>query len=359
MSSKQIVHQILADIERYGKLPWEAGWLSRHINGITKIPYRGCNILSLSSAMHYGKYNLPIWLTFNQVNRLGGSVKAGSKGVMVYFFKAIEINQSSSKEEKEEIEVVEENNTLQTPQLKHEYVMRTYYVFNIDQTTLKPSDLGIETASFIRDNNDAEKYINAIQKDGVKIIEGGSTQAYYDCASDVIQMPARASFVLREMYWATLFHEIAHSTGNPKRLSRFKDYIPSKEKYSFEELVAEVASNIICDRIGINTANIRIRSASYLQGWMSYLKESPSTTIFKAVSAAERVVQYLDNLVAMQMQQAVHKSNFESKQDLTKKEVPTAAQGQKKDFGQNQNQNQEKKFGSTWKNFIPRFPKKN
>jgi hypothetical protein len=47
-----------------------------------------------------------------------------------------------------------------------------------------------------------------------------SDKAWYSPSNDVVGMPARGLFHSSEEYYATEFHELAHSTGHAKRLHR-------------------------------------------------------------------------------------------------------------------------------------------
>src|SRR5690606_12959860 len=101
-------------------------------------------------------------------------------------------------------------------------------------------------------------------------ISFGGDRAYYAPLFDKIQMPNREDFQTSENYYATLFHEMAHSTGSEKRLKRFKatdSNIFGSEAYSKEELVAEMTSSFLCAEAGIENTVID-NSASYIQGWL-------------------------------------------------------------------------------------------
>jgi Domain of unknown function (DUF1738). len=61
-----------------GIIPWRKGWNSiPALNYITRKPYKGINKLLLDG----GEY-----LTFNQVQQLGGKVKKGAKAEIVVFY---------------------------------------------------------------------------------------------------------------------------------------------------------------------------------------------------------------------------------------------------------------------------------
>jgi antirestriction protein ArdC len=51
-------------------------------------------------------------------------------------------------------------------------------------------------------------------------------------------------------YYSTLFHEIIHSTKNPKRLGRGGEKTKNLP-YANEELVAEMGAMILCSELGL------------------------------------------------------------------------------------------------------------
>lgn len=78
-----------------------------------------------------------------------------------------------------------------------------------------------------------------------------------------------------EHYYVTLFHELIHSTGHPSRLNRegianFDRF--GSERYSKEELVAEIGSAFLCAHTGISKPEIETKATAYLQNWIATLK---------------------------------------------------------------------------------------
>lgn len=88
-----------------------------------------------------------------------------------------------------------------------------------------------------------------------------------------------------EFYYSVLFHEITHSTGNPKRLGRGR-----KLEYANEELVAEMGAMIVCSELGLQYN--RQNSLSYLKGWMSRT-QNVNDSLLEAYSFASESAEYL------------------------------------------------------------------
>jgi len=91
-----------------------------------------------------------------------------------------------------------------------------------------------------------------------------------------------------------------HSTGNKKRLDRFDSEIfIEKSEYSFEELVAEIGSAMLCSQMNIEFSIEN--SASYVSGWANFLKEDKKTAIVRASTKAQKAVEFI--LKAAQQEQ--------------------------------------------------------
>ncbi len=100
-------------------------------------------------------------------------------------------------------------------------------------------------------------------------------------------MPDKGLFRSIEEYYATLFHDIAHSTGHPSRLGRqhFSEPIVSRDLYSKEELVAEMANCFLCGESGIRTPTVIENQAAYRSSWIGVLRASPRLLIAAAADA--------------------------------------------------------------------------
>jgi antirestriction protein ArdC len=103
-------------------------------------------------------------------------------------------------------------------------------------------------------------------------------------------MPARNAFRTAEGYYATLFHELVHSTGHPRRLARFTPDAPpppfGTPDYSREELVAELGAAFLCAEAGISNCTID-NSAAYLAGWLRVLRTDKRAVVLAAGAAAK------------------------------------------------------------------------
>ncbi|SDG49443.1 Antirestriction protein ArdC [Thermoanaerobacter thermohydrosulfuricus] len=267
-----VLEKILQQMEK-GEIPWQKGWRDNPpINYITRRPYTGINVLLLSKGGEY--------LTFQQIQRLGGKIKKGAKAEIVIFFKPYtkiveEVDQETG-------EVVEKEKEL--------LVLRYYHVFHLSDTEGIPSKL-----KKVKHNplQEVEKII-AEYKDAPKIVHDNPNEAYYNAVKDLINIPDKSLFYDIHEYYSTLFHEIIHSTGHPKRLNRFKENEKSAfaaDSYSLEELVAEIGAAILCQHAGIMEKTIK-NSTAYIQSWLKHLKNN-KMMIFTAAGRAQKAVDYV------------------------------------------------------------------
>lgn len=164
MSSKvyEFVTQKIIEKLEQGVVPWKKCWNgSEPINYVTRKPYRGINTLLLDKGGEY--------LTFKQIQALGGKVKKGEKSTMITFYK---ISTGKVKEENDE------------EKERKYFLLRYYNVFHISQTE------GIESKIETFNNDsiiEAENIINNFKN--MPPVKYGESGAYYSPTFDYIGMP--------------------------------------------------------------------------------------------------------------------------------------------------------------------------
>ena len=107
-------------------------------------------------------------------------------------------------------------------------------------------------------------------------------------------MPEFKSFSSAKKYYCTFLHELTHRTGHPNRLDRDMSGSFGTQKYSFEELIAELGSAFVSNELMLNWDTELEHHASYLDSWMSILKND-NRAFFKAASAAQKAADFLLN----------------------------------------------------------------
>jgi antirestriction protein ArdC len=113
-----------------------------------------------------------------------------------------------------------------------------------------------------------------LARGGPRLWHVAGDRADYHPATDTIRLPLRAQFPAPEGYYATAFHEAAHSTGHPARLNRpgiaAFDHFGSG-RYAREELTAQMTSALLCAHTGIDDPATFANSASYIASWLTAL----------------------------------------------------------------------------------------
>jgi antirestriction protein ArdC len=288
-STKLDVYQIVTDriieLLEKGTVPWQQPWTDAGIpmNVISKRPYRGINLWLLLSL----EYERNLFLTWDQLKKLGGSVNKGEQGHVVVYWKITpkkDENDEGGKENKMRL-------------------LRYYKVFNIGQCRDLPANLmskyQSDTSEVIEEKKDPIQSCDVIISGmpNCPPIEYNGQSAYYDIKRDLINMPKKKTFKSNEGYYSTLFHELVHSTGSEKRLNR-----PSitqmaeftSELYSIEELIAELGAAYLSSFSGILTKSIK-SSAAYIKGWLSKLRDDKKFVV-QASGNAQRAVDYILNV---------------------------------------------------------------
>ena len=261
-SYERITERIVSLLSQ-GTVPWHKPWkvktgLPR--NFVTQRPYRGINVFLLMAL----SYESPYWLTFRQAIQLGGNVKKGEKACPVVFWKRME-----TKEEADEP--------------KKWPLLRLYHVFNVAQCEGLKMAPAAENGSFA-----ATKPTEIVAKmPEPPLIKHGMAKAFYSPHDDMVGMPAQERFDGEAGYFATLFHELIHSTGHEKRLKR-KSLAEGNgygsDPYCKEELIAELGSAFLCGYADIVDRTID-NSAAYIQGWLGQLKNDRTLVVYAAAQA--------------------------------------------------------------------------
>ncbi len=159
------------------------------------------------------------------------------------------------------------------------------FVFNLDQIDdiVTPEMAAIKTS--FEPIAKAEAILQGYAG-GPEINHQGNRGTYYP-ERDVIEIAPPEHFITPEQYYATVFHECAHSTGHKKRLKRGieeKGAPKGSDSYNKEELVAEMASAYLCAIAGIGPATID-NAAAYIKGWSRSLRQDKKLFITAAGQA--------------------------------------------------------------------------
>ena len=268
--TERIIQALEKDI-----IPWEKPWSSE--GGQRCFPrsvstgklYTGVNtwLLSLMG------YNSPWWLTFNQVKKLGGTVKQGEKASPIVFWKFFKTEDKTTKKEK----------TIP--------MLRKFSAFNIEQCCMPDEELEnlakrldkLAGKKVVKTDAEKNATIDICEStiraylDGQKLQVQDKASAFYSPSLDFIGMPKLDTFKTSEHYYATLYHESVHSTGHKSRLNR-KDLTDETNTfgtvgYAREELTAELGASFLCGITGIDTQPVTENRDAYIKGWLKKLSD--------------------------------------------------------------------------------------
>jgi antirestriction protein ArdC len=260
---QELTAQVLKDMEG-GKMPWDLPWFGQGMfNWASRHAYRGMNIFSLSYGLQRSGLKTAQFMTFNQAQKAGGTVKRGSHGFPVCFFSMIDDKKTGKK----------------FP------LMKTAIVFSVDQVD------GVEP----RETKNRELTPNAlgdkiISLCGIRIQENGAssaTPAFYRPGEDVVEVPARNLWKTDEAYYSTVFHELIHATQTEDRVKRDVNYVGTGR--AFEELVAELGGAFLSSYVGFAYSN---QHSAYIKSWCQALRDKEDA-LYKAASLAQKAVDYL------------------------------------------------------------------
>lgn len=280
---EEITNRIIDEMEK-GIIPWQRPWTSSNgaVSHITGRPYSLLNqILLLDENDLLDKENCSKeFLTYKQVQEIGGRVKKGEKSKFVVFWK-VYTKEIVTKDGEKKVESI--------PLLKY------YNVFEVNQCENISHKWSKEKRADLQTVEEAENVVkNYFDREKCKLFIRESDKAFYAPLTDSVCVPKLSQYDIEAEYYSTLFHEMVHSTGHKTRLDRLSDWKPKSQEYAKEELVAELGSVFLLNKTNIDCKKAFKNSVGYLQGWSRALKEDKKMFV-SAASKAEKAVNYIIN----------------------------------------------------------------
>ena len=310
-------------MEKMKSQTWQRGWLLPVQGGgvpinISGRAYSGLNPFMLLMYSAIKGYKVPVFMTFNQVQKLDSHVLKGEKSFPVLYFQPLYKDEFGNKVDIEDINKMSEE---EKSRLTYIPLVKVNNVFNIEQTNLaetkpdlyakimdrfKPQQFSDTEGMYENDKLDAlvanNLWVCPIKADKT------SAQAYYHPGDDYIVVPEKAQFrkgessvdtyISGQEYYGTMLHEMAHSTGHPSRLNRLENGHFGSPKYAREELIAELTSAFVASALGFDT-RLSSNSACYLNSWIDALKEEPRfiMSVLPAVGkASDMIIAHIDSI---------------------------------------------------------------
>ncbi|HOC00008.1 MAG TPA: zincin-like metallopeptidase domain-containing protein [Verrucomicrobiota bacterium] len=266
-----------------GVIPWRKTWTTGLPKSLTSgREYRGVNVLVLGTTAFTSRY----WVTYREAQRLGGHVRKGERATPVIYWKW-----RTAEELAKRREATGQDNPAPC-------VPFAYAVFNLDQVegVGRPGD---DVPNRTNEHFDIAEQMLAVMPDKPEIVHQVTAQPAYSPRLDRITLPHLSQFESAAEYYATLWHELTHSTGAKRRLNRFEEVEGDRfERYSIEELVAEFGAAFLCALTGVANVSTDALQASYINGWAAALRKDVRL-VLRAASAAQRAVDYIRGQVAV------------------------------------------------------------
>lgn len=281
---ERVTATILSLIEKGSLLPWQKPWTGSNEwarSMSSKKEYNGVNRWVLTLTAMENDWS-PWFGTYKQIEALGGQVRKGEKSTVAILWKPMKrMNKDTGLEERF-------------------MLLRTFNVFSASQADNLPEKFTAkpEAGEFVGDEAAEAVLTDYFSREEIPVTFGGD-RACYSPRTDSIRLPKADTFVSADHYYATAFHEAAHSTGAEKRLNRpgiteFDHF--GSHQYSREELVAELGSALILGVLGIDKPNLVENQAAYLKHWASALASDPQAFVW-AAGRAEKAANLILNIV--------------------------------------------------------------
>ncbi len=346
---EQFADMMIKRMEDMKESNWKKGWMDGRgdagfpRNALTGRQYNGINPFMLMYDTIKHEYTTSMYLTARQLFSMNESLKDPSTGKIASenLDKVMKINKGEKafpvyymihkyKDMQGKEYSDQEYNDLSEEQrkdIKAYFYPKVHHLFNIDQTNMKEVNPSLYN-SFVDKYTkrpslpDSEgMYINedidsllahskpSVWKSGKDNLSwycpieqtDNISSPHYNLSKDFIKVPLKNQyktsnskegiFADGQAFYATLLHEMAHSTGPKGRLNRDMNGSFGDKKYAKEELVAELSAALISSTMGFDK-RINDNNAKYVSSWLKVLKEEPSfiKTVLSDVGKASDMI---------------------------------------------------------------------
>ena len=351
---QQFADMMIKRMEDMKESNWKKGWMDGRgdagfpRNALTGRQYNGINPFMLMYDTIKHEYTTSMYLTARQLFSMNDSLKDPSTGKIASenLDKVMKINKGEKafpvyymihkyKDMQGKEYSDQEYNDLSEEQrkdIKAYFYPKVHHLFNIDQTNMKEVNPSLYN-SFVDKYTkrpslpDSEgMYINedidsllahskpSVWKSGKDNLSwycpidqtADISSPHYNLSKDFIKVPLKNQykssdskegvFADGQEFYATLLHEMAHSTGPKGRLNRDLSGSFGDKKYAKEELVAELSAALISSTMGFDK-RINDNNAKYVSSWLKVLKEEPSfikTVLSDVGKASDMIIEKID-----------------------------------------------------------------
>ena len=284
-----VIKQIKDGVAPWQK-PWKPGEKNMPENLASGNRYNGGNSLHLAAVAQERGYSDNRWGTLKQINRQGGRIRKGERGVSVLWVQHTRQVKATDEKGKPVLDS-QGKPTYREEQLNPPHV-KTYTVFNAEQADRLPARAAPAAKPSWKAHQQAD---NVLKASGVPIHNRSGDKAYYNLGKDEIVLPEKSQFPSADHYYQTALHEVGHATGHPDRMNR--DSLQKgveagfgSEAYAKEEMRAEISAMMTGERIGVG--HDPSRGAAYVESWVAVLKKDP-LEIRHAAGDAQKMSDYV------------------------------------------------------------------
>ncbi|MBT2621256.1 zincin-like metallopeptidase domain-containing protein [Chryseobacterium sp. ISL-6] len=296
----KFISKILENLDKVNAQDWEqyANVQFHHPKNLfTKKEYQGFNTIALYIDTVVNKFKTSYYATFSSISKAGGKLKKGAKGTVIEFFNYVFKHKKTGKiftsEQVSEMSSMERENISKIACLRNYTVFNSEFIENLEEININIDFEDENHELDFQKQAKCESFITKIIEDGnLKITYARLNIACYSPIEDYIAIPEKKFFVSEDRYYSTLFHEIIHWTGHESRLNRELKGHSDMTSYSFEELIAEMGSMLICLQFGITLEFIN--SVRYLKSWSVNNSENRIENIKKAFGSSKKAKKYLE-----------------------------------------------------------------
>ena len=351
---QQFADMMIKRMEDMKESNWKKGWMDGRgdagfpRNALTGRQYNGINPFMLMYDTIKHEYTTSMYLTARQLFSMNDSLKDPSTGKIALenLDKVMKINKGEKafpvyymihkyKDMQGKEYSDQEYNDLSEEQrkdIKAYFYPKVHHLFNIDQTNMKEVNPSLYN-SFVDKytkrpslpdsegmyvNEDIDSLLanskSEVWKSGKDNLSwycpidqtADISSPHYNLSKDFIKVPLKNQyktsdskegiFADGQAFYATLLHEMAHSTGPKGRLNRDLNGSFGDKKYAKEELVAELSAALISSTMGFDK-RINDNNAKYVSSWLKVLKEEPSfikTVLSDVGKASDMITEKID-----------------------------------------------------------------
>lgn len=295
----KFTEMMIARMEELKGNGWKQGWIGGNAFGdapqnLAGRTYSGANAFFLQ--MYAGMYDFktPVFMTFLQATKEKLRINKGATSFPVVYWDLSIKDENGNRVSKEDYQLMSKS---QQEKMEVFPFLKAYSVFNIDQTNLEVVNKerydGLvdkfkaehrEDTQGMYKNQSLDRMVEKQEWVCPIHAEKQSNDAYYTPNPDVIVVPNKSQFkkgldqdsIYKDgmAYYATMLHEMAHSTGSPTRLNRSMSGKFGNPTYAKEELVAELTAAMVGNSMGFDK-RILDNNAIYLDNWIGVLRKEP------------------------------------------------------------------------------------